>query len=420
MLAVVMRALVFRHSIARQIFTKALSLASPRALVGRLAPVQLEDIPEPSLPGDDWLLIRTRFCGICGSDAKQVFLNGSMDNPMTAMITFPQVLGHEVVGTVAAVGPAVRTRRPGDRVVLNPWLSCGPRGIEPPCSACAAGDFSICANFTRGRLPKGIHSGNSSGAPGGFAPLVPAHESMAIAVPDDVDDAAAVLADPFSVSLHGILKRPPADGQPCLVWGCGTLGLCAVAILASLHPRSPIIAVARYPHQRRLAERFGAGLVLEHRPLSAVIEGVSRATGAESLAPWFGLPMLNGGVDVIYDTVGLPETIEAGVRIVRPRGAIVVTGVEVPRRFEWTPLYFKEISLVGSNAFGEEDFEGSRKHAMEIYFDLLRAGRLDVTPILTHRFGLDDYREAFLACHDQGRSGAVKVLFDYGAPPKPS
>ena len=68
--------------------------------------------------------------------------------------------------------------------------------------------------------------------------------------------------------------------------------------------------------------------------------------------------MLNGGVDVVYDTVGYPGTIEVGVRITRPRGAIVVTGVEMPRRFEWTPLYFKEIHLIGSNAFGEEDFEG--------------------------------------------------------------
>lgn len=408
-----MRALVFRHGVARQIITKALSVASPRALVGRFAPMQLEEIPEPSLPGDDWLVIRTGLCGICGSDAKQVFLNGSPDNPMTAVISFPQVLGHEVVGRVATVGPAVRDRRPGDRVVLNPWLSCAPRGIVPPCPACANGDFSICDNFTRGRIPAGIHTGNSSAATGGFAPLVPAHESMAIPVPDDVSDEAAVLADPFSVSLHGILKRPPTPGRACLVWGCGTLGLCAIAILRSLHPESPVVAVARYSHQRRLAESLGATLVLDHRPVARVIEDVGRFTSAEPLRPWYGLPMLNGGVDVVYDTVGLPQTIEAGVRIVRPRGAIVVTGVEIPRRFEWTPLYFKEISLVGSNAFGEEDFEGGRKHAMEIYFDLLRAGRVDPTPILTHRFPLSSWREAFLACFDQGASGAVKVLFDY-------
>ena len=144
-----MRALVFRHSVPRQIITKALSFASPRALVGPLAPMQLEEIPEPVLPARDWLVIATRLCGICGSDYKQVFLNGSMDNPMTSLISFPQVLGHEVVGTVLRVGPDVTRHRTGQRVVLNPWLSCAPRGIDPPCGACANGDYSICENFVR-------------------------------------------------------------------------------------------------------------------------------------------------------------------------------------------------------------------------------------------------------------------------------
>ncbi len=411
-----MRALVFRYDVARLIATKLLAYARPRALVGPLAPMQLEEIAEPTLPAADWLLIRARLCGICGSDYKQVFLKGNVDNPLTALISFPQVLGHEVLGTVAAVGSAVRRRRLGERVVLNPWLSCGPRGIEPPCAACARGDYSICASFTHGHLPPGIHTGTCSGAPGGFAPLLPAHESMAIPVPDGVSDEAAVLADPFSVSLHAILKRPPEPGRFCVVYGCGTLGLCAVDILHRLYPESPVLAIARFPHQRRLAEQLGARTVLAHTPERSIIDEIGRIAGADVLEPWRGLPMLNGGVDVVYDTVGLPKTIEVGVRITRPRGAIVVTGVEGPRRFEWSPLYFKEIELIGSNAFGEEDFEGRRKHAMEIYFDLLLAGRIDPTPILTHRFRLEQYREAFLACFDQGRSGAVKVLFDHGEP----
>jgi threonine dehydrogenase-like Zn-dependent dehydrogenase len=118
-------------------------------------------------------------------------------------------------------------------------------------------------------------------------------------------------------------------------------------------------------------------------------------------------------VDVVYDTVGLPGTVEVGLRIAAARGALVVTGVEAPQRFEWTPLYFKEIAVIGSNAFGVEEFEGRRRHSMEIYLDLVASGRIDVTPILTHRFPLDRYRDAFLACGDQGRSGAVKVLFEY-------
>jgi threonine dehydrogenase-like Zn-dependent dehydrogenase len=410
-----MQALVCDVSVPRQVVTSLLGRLDRRFFFGPFSTAALRDIPDPELPAPDWVVIRTGLCGICGSDYKQVFLNGNMDNPMTALISFPQVLGHEVVGTVERVGPAVTTRRVGERVVLNPWLSCGPRGITPPCPACASGQYSICRNFARGVIPPGIHTGNSSRATGGFAPLVPAHESMCIPIPDGVRDEEAVLADPFSVSLHGILKRPPAPGQTALIYGCGTLGLLAIAILRALHPTTRVLAVARFSHQRALAERFGADVVLPHEPVEEIVRRVAAETNAELLDPWYGLPWLHGGgVDVVYDTVGFPRTIEVGLRITASRGAIVVTGVEAPARFEWTPLYFKEISIIGSNAFGVEEFEGRRRHSMEIYLDLVASRRLDVTPIITHRFSLDRYRDAFLACGDQGGSGAVKVLFTYG------
>jgi threonine dehydrogenase-like Zn-dependent dehydrogenase len=409
-----MRALVCDVSVPRQIVSGVLGRLDKRFFLGPFSPAALKDIPEPGLPAPDWVTIRTRLCGICGSDYKQVFLNGNMDNPMTALISFPQVLGHEVVGTIERVGPGVTCRRIGERVVLNPWLSCAPRGITPPCPECARGQYSICRNFARGVIPPGIHTGNSTAATGGFAPLVPAHESMCIPIPDGVSDEQAVLADPFSVSLHGILKRPPSAGSTVLVYGCGTLGLLAIAILRALHPDTRVIAVARFAHQRALAERFGAAVVLPHEPHEAIVRRVAAETGADVLKPWYGIPWLHGGgVEVVYDTVGHAETVEVGLRVCAPRGAIVVSGVEAPRRFEWTPLYFKEIALIGSNAFGVEEFDGARRHSMEIYLDLVAAGRIDVTPILTHRFRLDEYRAAFLACGRQDRSGAVKVLFDY-------
>jgi threonine dehydrogenase-like Zn-dependent dehydrogenase len=411
-----MRALVCDVSVPRQIVSSLLGRLDKRFFFGPFSPAHLKEIADPEHPAPDWLTIRTRLCGICGSDYKQMFLNGNMDNPMTALISFPQVLGHEVVGVIDRVGPGVRTRRPGERVVLNPWLSCGPRGIAPPCPECVQGQYSICRNFVRGVLPPGIHTGNSSRATGGFAPLVPAHESMCIPIPDGVSDEQAVLADPFSVSLHGILKRPPAPGRTALVYGCGTLGLLAIAILRALHPATRVLAVARFPHQKALAERFGAAVILPHRPVADLVRRIAAETGAEVLTPWYGPPWLHGGgVDVVYDTVGLPETVEVAIRVAAPRGAVVVTGVEAPRRFEWTPLYFKEIAVIGSNAFGVEEFEGRRRHSMEIYLDLVAAGRIDVTAILTHRFRLDEYRAAFLACGEQGRSAAVKVLFTYGA-----
>jgi threonine dehydrogenase-like Zn-dependent dehydrogenase len=407
-----MQALVFHKHLARMAATRLLGALSARAYVGPTSPLRLEEGPEPALPADDWVLLRTRVCGICGSDSKQVFFEGSWDNPMTALISFPQVLGHEVVASVKEVGPGVRALARGDRVVLNPWLSCAPRGL-PLCAWCERGELAQCRNFTRGRLAPGIHTGNSREASGGFASLLPAHESQCIPVPEGVDDEAAVLADPFSVSLHAVLQQPPPEAGVALVYGCGTLGLLSIAILRQLHPRVRLLAVARFPHQQRLAEAFGAERALPHRPTRALVEELGRTLGVDVQEPERGLPMLNGGVDVVYDSVASAETLEVGVRAVRPRGRIVATGVSTPRRFEWTPLYFKEISLVGSNAFAIEEHEGRRQHAMAWYLEWAAGKDVDVTRIVTHRYPLSAYRDAFLACHDQGQSGAVKVLFRY-------
>ena len=156
-----MYALVFENSMPRLAATKILSAFSPRVFVGGLSPMRLREIPDPSILAPDWVVLRTRLCGLCGSDYKQVFLNGGLDNPMTALISFPQVLGHEVVAEVEAVGPAVEKRRVGERVVLNPWLSCAPRGLEL-CEYCARGELAQCRNFTRGLIEPGIHQGKSA------------------------------------------------------------------------------------------------------------------------------------------------------------------------------------------------------------------------------------------------------------------
>ena len=137
------------------------------------------------------------------------------------------------------------------------------------------------------------------------------------------------------------------------------------------------------------------------------------------MKPWYGKPMLNGGVDVVYDSVGSAESLEVSVRITRTRGRIAVTGVEMPKQFEWTPLYFKEIALAGSNAFAIEEYDGRRQHAMEWYLEFLNTKRIDVTPIITHRYRLDAYKDAFMTCWDQGKSGAVKVLFEFPASSQP-
>ncbi len=104
---------------------------------------------------------------------------------------------------------------------------------------------------------------------------------------------------------------------------------------------------------------------------------------------------------------------ETSLRLLTTGGTLVVSGVEPPKRFEWTPLYFKELHVVGSNGFGVEEVDGVAKHAMEHYFDFVAAG-FDLTPVITHRFPLERWDHAVLALKDSRRTGAVKVLLEPG------
>ncbi len=379
-------------------------------------PTALRELPDPQLPHEDWVITRPRLTGICGSDSKQILMDfgeGDADNAMGGFCSFPQVMGHEVVADVVALGAGARGLEVGQRVVLNPWLSCGPRAIEPPCPACANGDYSLCWSFTDGDIKPGIHTGVSADVTGGYAELMPAHDSMLFVVPESIPDEMAVFADQFSVSLHAITRHPPPRSGRVLVYGAGSLGLCAVAVLRALYPDVEIAVVARFAAQAELARRFGAGKVLPHEPRLAVIEELVAWGGGRLRQPLMGLPMAHPGVvDVVYDTVGKPETFEVGVRLLVARGTLVKAGVHAPGRWEWSPLYFKEIAFVGSNAFGFEEVEGERKHAIAHYLDLAAAGRVDLRPMLTHTFGLEQWRDAFLALANQGDSGAVKVALD--------
>ena len=386
-------------------------------------PMALVDLDDPGFLRPDWVVTRPRLTGICGSEAKQVFFDYASftdpdradasfsDNPMKNFVSFPHVMGHEVVADVVALGPEAEGIAVGDRVVLNPWLTCAPRGVSPHCPACTAGDLSQCWSFSVGPIAPGIHTGMCKDVPGGFAELMPAHPSMLFRVPDAIADEQAVYADPFAVSLHGITRHPPVEGAKVLVYGAGALGSCAIAILRALYPSVEVMAVARFPAQVALAERFGA-VTVAPEPRRDLIESVADWSGGV-LQPADGLPMaFPGGIDVVYDTVGAAETLEVGARVLRARGTLVKLGMHGPARWEDTPVYFKEINFTGSNAFGFETVDGVRKHGIELYLDLVASGRIDLTGMLTHTFRLEDWRDAFGALADQETSGAIKVAID--------
>jgi len=395
------KALVFRHSLAREAASAIGGRVDRRAFVSRFAPTRIEDVAEPPLPAAGWVRVQTTFSGLCGSDVKQILLNGSRDNPLTALVSFPHVLGHEVVG---------RRLDSGERVVLNPWLSCGPRGIDPPCVACRDGRYPWCRNFRSGDLPASIHLGNCAAAGGAHAERFAAHVSQLFAIPEGVCDEAAVLADPVSVSLRSVLLAPPPAGQPVLVYGSGTLAFAVIALVRFLFPDTEVWAATRPGARAELAARLGAHAVLSSVP-DPLVAAVARRVGGSALVPWSGREWLQDGPAVVYDTIGSVETVETSLRLLATGGTLVISGVEPPKRFEWTPLYFKELRVVGSNGFGVEEVRGVAKHAMEHYFDFVLAG-FDLTPVITHRFPLERWDEAVLALKDSRRTGAVKVLLE--------
>lgn len=407
-----MRALVFGIA-AESVDTPA--DANPLQVALARTPMRLVEVDDPEFLHPDWVICKPRLTGICGSDSKQVFMDwGSVDadNPMIDFSSLPHILGHEVVADVVALGPEADGLDVGQRVALNPWLSCTPRGISPVCPACADGDLSLCWNFRAPPVAPGLHSGTSRDASGGYATLMPAHDSMLIPVPDDITDEVAVLADPFSVSLHMVTRHPPPPGGRVLVYGAGALGSSAVAILRTLYPAVEVGVVARFSAQADLVRTLGATRVFAHEPLTALIEDAASWSGGV-LHGHHVLPMAYpGGIDVVYDTISRRESLEVSVRLLAARGTLVMAGVHGPTQWEWTPLYFKEIAWVGSNAFGVEEVDGVHRHAMEHYFDLVSAGRIDLGSMLTHTFGLDQWRLAFGSLADQERSGAIKVAID--------
>ncbi|MFW9876236.1 MAG: zinc-binding dehydrogenase, partial [Candidatus Thorarchaeota archaeon] len=368
-------------------------------------PVSLKNIPYPKLIAEDWVIVKTIYCGICGSDMTQLKLQGSLDNPIRSFISFPQIMGHEPVGIIESVGPKVKKLKKGDRVIINPWFSCIPRGILPICSRCSLGDFKHCQNFQKGKIPVGMHLGVTSGY-GGFSPYLSVHESQCFLIPEKISFEQAVLADPFSVSFHSLLSLNPNPNSQILVYGLGIIGLLTIICLKNIFNVKNVIGIGRYPFQKDLAIKLGA----DHVFLSSgelLIEEIAAYNNVELYTPKRGFKWVLDGVDGIIDTISSAETFEIGQRILCTQGRLVFFGVSTPKRFENTLHYFKELEVIGSNAFGIEIFHDISLHAFQHYINFLSEGLIDPQMLITHKFPLIAYKDAFETLANKSKSHAV-------------
>lgn len=403
-----MRALQFDDSIPRYILAKALGCFFPGVYWSGLGCLRYREVPEPALPGPDWVRVSTRYGGICGSDLHAITLHDSPS--ISAYTSFPFTLGHENVGTIAEVGPAVEGFAVGERIVVDPLLGCAARGFADPCKPCARGDYAVCERRTEGVVAAGTMIGYCATTGGSWSPSFVAHQSQLLRLPDNVSDENGVLSEPFAVALHAVLRHPPPEDGTVLVLGAGVIGLCVIAALRALGYANRILVVARHPFQVELARRYGADGFVRPGDDAALAEALS----AQLHRPRLGKPLVSGGAEMVYECVGSDSSLDAAIRFTREGGTAVVLGLTgALRGIDWTSLWVKEIAVHGSYAYGVEIWQGRHARTFQLLLDLMAAGKVDLSPLVTHRFPLSEYRRALTAVAQKSRHRLVKAVFAF-------
>lgn len=404
-----MLAVQYIKSIPRWLLLKSLGRRIGSLATGPFGVMQLRDVPEPKLPTPRWVRIKPILSGICGSDLASITAEGS---PFFAPLTsFPFTFGHEVVGRVVEVGSQVTSVKVGQRVVIEPALHCGVRGITPPCGPCQAGAYGNCVNVLHGDISPGIQTGYCRDTGGGWSNSLVAHEVQVHPVPDGVSDEEAVLIEPFACALHAVLSTEYSVPSTVLVMGCGTMGLLVIAALKVLNSPAKIIALVKYRHQEDLAQQLGATTIALANRLS--LAQLCDITGATQHHAEIGPPTILGGFDVVFDCVGSPRSLDDALRLTRARGTTVLVGMPaIPKTVDWTTIWYKELQVRGVYAYGVEDHEGQRVRTFELALRFLAEKRVNLAPLVTHRFPLIQYREAVRIALLTGQHRSVKTVFD--------
>jgi threonine dehydrogenase-like Zn-dependent dehydrogenase len=388
------------RSAPRYLTARAVGSRAPGLVAGPLAPLRLATLKDPAPPGDGWARLRPALSGICGSDLATIA--GRSSFYFSPLVSLPFVPGHEVVGELL---DGVDGLGRGQRVVLSSVLACAARG-EPPCGNCAVGDFGRCDRVTVGRLKPGLQTGYCADTGGGWSRMMLAHRSQLYAVPDGMSDGAAVLVEPLSCAIHAALRASVPDGGSVLVVGAGTVGILTLIALKQLAKADHVIVAAKHAKQRAAAKLVGADEVV--RPEHAV-KAVRRSEHAMKLSPERGMEFLLGGVDVSIDCVGSRVGLELGLRTTKAGGRVVLSGIPSGGA-DLTPLWFRELEMVGAYTGGTELVGGERRRTFELAIEMA-TGLPMLEGLVGATYPLDRWREAIDHAMSAGRLGTFKVAF---------
>jgi alcohol dehydrogenase len=329
-----------------------------------------EDVPDPIVRDDTDAIVRVDATTICGTDLH--ILKGDVP----AMVD-GRIIGHEAVGTVTEIGAGVRRVRVGDRVLVSCISSCG------ACRFCREARYGQCLGGGGWILGNEI-----DGTQAEFV-RVPFADNSTYAVPAGVsDEELLMLSDILPTAYEvGVLNGAVRPGDVVAVVGAGPVGLSAI-LGAGLYSPSHLVAIDMAASRLEMAKQFGADVVVNNS-LEDAVAAVGELTG--------GL-----GADVAIEAVGVPATFELATQLVRPGGRVANIGVHgQPVTLHLELLWSRDVTMTT----GLVDASST-----PTLLRLLTSGHLDAKPFVTHRFGLDDFMEAYDVFADAAHSGALKVV----------
>lgn len=409
-----MKAIQFNLTIPRYAAGLALGKLSPATLWSGLSCTTYEEIPDPTLPGEEWTIVQTQLGGVCGTDTSAISLKASpYFSPLTSS---PFVFGHENAGAIAEAGREARGWQAGQRVVVEPTLWCAPRGFTQLCRFCARGEVNRCERVTQGNLSPGQGIGNCRDTSGSWAPYFVAHRAQLYAVPDAISPENAVLIEPFAVGLHAALQNFPKDDDKVLIVGAGSIGMCMLAALRGLGSQAEILVLARHAFQGEAALKLGASRVIASRDTAEVYGEIAELTGGMVKKPIIGKQILLGGADLTFDCVGSSQSLDDAIRLTRNGGRMVVVGVPgIAKGVDWSAIFIQELEVKAAYIYHHaEQFGGKQWKTFDLAIDLMASGKVDLGWMVSHKFRLEEYRQAFELTLRRGGNKALKIAFDFG------
>ena len=328
--------------------------------------IWLQDTPKPEVGHND-LLIKIRKTAFCGTDM-HIY---NWDEWSQKTIPVPMVVGHEYVGEVVGMGQEVRGFNLGDRVSGEGHITCG------HCRNCRAGRRHLCRNT----------EGVGVNRPGAFAEYLVIPAFNAFKIPDNISDELASIFDPFGNAVHTALSFDLV-GEDVLITGAGPIGIMAAAVARHVGARHVVITDIN-PYRLALAKKMGATRAVD----------VSK----EDLQEVMNELGMSEGFDVGLEMSGVPVALRDMLNKMNHGGKVAMLGIPPQDvAIDWNQVIFKGLIIKG--IYGREMFETWYKMA-----SLLQSG-LDLSPIISHRFSVDDFQKGFDTM-GSGQSG--KVILDW-------